>query len=300
MNRLPLYLIIIVVVLFSCKRATQNEIKVVRQKDSVAEKKGELQRMKEKQYVRSVKDTVEILKKFFSPDTIITMPTFWKHDTGKIVKVAIWKPDADAEFNMNISEDGKCHTNIDTIMEIPGSKGERYLIVFTTLEVMKDSSLGGCHSCGADYGAAFLVYDKPSGVYGIENYTRKFTSAGNFGGTSDSIALTDFGRDYALLIRSGFTQSGECMETDEFFDARFFDAIFTVQGCDIYDAIDSTESTSVIRNMSFLPGAGHNGYKDIKVSVVNSYFSKPTKNQVTEKSTEYYTWNGNEGRYEKK
>jgi len=281
----------LIILLYGCQGPAAKKVtNTVKTKDTIADKESELDKMRKKQYVRSVKDTMEILKKFFKPDTIITTHTFWKADTSKLVKVAMWKPDADAEFGMNVSEDGKCHTNIDTIMEIPGSKATKYLIVFTTLQIMNDNSLGGCHGCGANYGAAYLVFDKPSGVYGIEHFERNFAAAGNFGAPADSIALTDFGGCYALLISSGFTNSGECTGFETFYDVTNLSSVFALQDCDIYDAYDSTESTSIIKTMSFVPGKISHEYKDIKVSVENTYFSKPKKRDITEKSTKYYTW----------
>ena len=80
----------------------------------------------------------------------------------------------------------------------------------------------------------------------------------------------------------------------------FFNPIFTLQQEDTYDAdwYDSTQSESVIKTMQLI--RNNNTYSDIKVRIENSSYDKTKHRQVTQKITEYYTWNEDADDYEKK
>ena len=81
-------------------------------------------------YLKNIKDTVELLKVFFDVDTVKD-------------KVALWSPDMDGRFNVNISDDEYCHTNLDTIISIPDHN--EYFLVFTTFNCQKNGQHSNSH-----------------------------------------------------------------------------------------------------------------------------------------------------------
>jgi len=311
MKSLSLSFIVIVFVCACNNQPEKKEVKpiVKEKKDSSKKKHDEWDILEKDKLIASVSDTAALLKKFFTPDTIIAIRAFWKNDTNKLIRIALWKPDADAKYNMNISQDGFCHTNIDTILKVPltgkwnadaGNRAERYVVIFTTLNFADNHEMGGGHFTGANFGAAYIEREKGDTCLHAVGFQRSFVTAGNWGFPADSIALTDFGKDYALDIQSGFTQSGEYSNVQTYYAIPFFNSIFTLQQEDTYDAdwYDSTQSESVIKTMQLIQN--NNTYSDIKVRIENSSYDKTKRRQVTKKNTEYYTWNEEADDYEKK
>jgi hypothetical protein len=280
----------------------KKEIIVTKRKDTLVKKPMEWEVLEKERRIRSITDTVTLFRKLFRPDTIIRKKLYWKSDTVSPKMIAVWNPDADAKFNMNISEDGKCYTNIDSIIKIPPSRmaKESYLVVFTTIQYMDDGGPGGCHGCGADYGCAYIVKNQDSGWFSIKEFDRNITRSGNWGVPADSIALVDFGGCYALDISDGYAGSGEVTQAEEFYSIPDFREVFSLQSEDSFDAdgFDSTRTGDVSKAMSFVPGKKNNSYKDIKITIENTHYSKQKKKHITEKTTEYYSWGEDEGKYE--
>jgi len=127
-------------------------------------------------------------------------------------QAAIWKPNYYERMTLPVSYDGRCHTNIDTIMYfIDQGKRKCACVILTTFNYRKGTfddgtkiKIGDCHFCGVPVGIALLAEteDKNWELYKFE---KAFTSLGYFGtyrtGRQDSgqIGLKQIGDKWTCL-----------------------------------------------------------------------------------------------------
>ena len=230
--------------------------------------------------VKSPYDTVGLLKLLFNPATMEK-------------NLAAWKPDPDAKLNMQVSDDGYCYTNVDTIIKLP----DAWLVIFTTIAY---DTLGlpiGVHAYGANYGCAKIVM--ANGKYNIAKFNRWFTTRGSYGNKADSIGIVKAGRDYLLFIVSGFTNSGETIENIDYYETNSFTNVFSYASYDSDDGLydDSTKVEVMKRKMEFVPN-GSAFYNDITLTTDKKHFSETKKKFVHDVSVELYQWDKHHNNYQ--
>jgi hypothetical protein len=240
-------------------------------------------------HVDSPFDTVKLLQAFFDPIRVDK-------------KIAIWKPSPEDKLNMNLSDDGYCHTNIDTIIKVPYKKTYRdevYWVVFTTLVYDNDGVFAGsCHWCGANYGIAELVKD--GYTYKVQCFNKNFATMGQSGHKADSLGIQKFGGDqywddYALFITSDWQGSGGYFKDIYYYnidDSRPIHEIFNCRMVDYQSELDEKGNETddeIDRKITFLPDSERR-YASIKIACEHTY-ENDRKKPVDVKSTTYYYWN---------
>ncbi len=127
-------------------------------------------------------------------------------------QTAIWKPNYYERMTFPVSYDGKCHTNIDTIMYFTDrEKRKCACVIVTTFNYRKggfeDSTkiqIGDCHFCGVPIGIALLAETKDKS-WELYKFEKAFTSLGYFGtyrtGRQDAgkITLKEIGDKWTCL-----------------------------------------------------------------------------------------------------
>jgi hypothetical protein len=104
--------------LYSCKNEVKKVAVVQPKKDSIKKKQFVTNTLGNVKYVKWVTDTKALLKMFFAPDTIIN-------------REAWWKPDPDAQVNMQVGDDGYCRTVVDTVI-YPEKDKSVCVVIFLT------------------------------------------------------------------------------------------------------------------------------------------------------------------------
>ena len=134
---------------------------------------------------------------------------------------AVWEPDYKDAMDLPVSFDGKCHTNIDTIMFFTDTRNRNCAaVVFTTYNYVKRNSdsgrveIAGSHFSGVSLGIA--LFKKPVGEdWEIYAFRKRFSELGFFGtyrtGREDhgEICLKEIGDKWTCLsLKQGIGGSG--------------------------------------------------------------------------------------------
>ncbi len=127
-------------------------------------------------------------------------------------ETAIWKPNYYERMTFPVSYDGKCHSNIDTIMYFTdGSNRKCACVIITNFNYRKgtfdDSTkveIGDCHFCGVPLGIA-LFSQTNSMQWELYKFEKIFTTLGYFGvyktgrESAGKISLKKIGNNWTCL-----------------------------------------------------------------------------------------------------
>ncbi len=160
--------ILIIVLLTSCNRQEK-------QKDDFNKNKLTNKTNSEQESIFESLDSKLILTKLFDNPEL--------DSTG----AALWTPNFADRMNLPISFDGKCHTNIDTILYFRDNKeNESAAVIFTHYYYVKeylDSTkicIGGSHFTGVPLGIALFTKQK-NNKWEIYYFEKHFSELGYFG-----------------------------------------------------------------------------------------------------------------------
>ena len=196
-----------------------------------------------------------------------------------------WVPDLEERATFVVSDDGYCHTKLDTVITytINGYSGEETyaLVVFATYAYYDGEPIT-CHACAPEMGAAQFV--RTGEGWELERF-RKFL--GRFGGWGDpgDAALVHLGQaQVALEIASGFTGQGYTYSYSVWFNlldwGDAFPEIFEYQevygpgGCEEEcDAEWCSDWIDISREITFEPNSNpesdYSGYDDMVVTTIS-------------------------------
>jgi len=164
----PTVLLLFILCIINLTACYQNSDNVVKQQlDSVVIEQDEA--------VFSSLDYQTLLGKLFDN------PDFDTNET------AIWEPNYYDRMTFPVSYDGKCYTNIDTIMYFI-DRGNRNCacVILTTYKYGRDYfdstkiEIGDCHFCGVPIGIVLLSENKEK-KWELYRFEKAFTSLGYFG-----------------------------------------------------------------------------------------------------------------------
>lgn len=122
-----------------------------------------------------------------------------------------WSPDFEEGLIFNVSDDGYCHTHLDTAMMVPLYAGEESedlslaVLVFTTYEYHGDDR-ADCHGCAPDISVA--LYEEAEDEWSLRAFRKHITQLGSWGVRGD-LAVVQIGEGhYALDMSAGFSGQG--------------------------------------------------------------------------------------------
>lgn len=222
---------------------------------------------------KSIQDTVGILQLFFSPVKAINK------------KIVLWKPTTDDFFNMPISDDGLCHTQIDTIIDL---HNQNYIILMRTSAYRLNGKILDAHPSSPTYSIATVKAQKSQ--FDILNFKKNLIACGSFGNGYDTLTVEKFGKDFPLLnFSSSYVGTGTEINTNTYFELNYFEKVFEYNT--YYSVGDSTQSDSNYSetNQRLIHIPGKNQEKDnIVLKGHVRYFDKPTRRMRDKDITEYY------------
>lgn len=224
--------------------------------------------------VRSLHDTVGILRLCFSPIKIINK------------KIACWKPSLDDFFNMPVSDDGLCHTKIDTVINL---SAEKSLIVFRTDSYHSDNNIIDCHACSPVYG--ITTVKKEDNIYTVANFKKDLIAAGSFGNGYDTLTVEKFGKDYQLLrFSSSYVGTATNTLTNTYFELENFQQVFSYfphrEFGDSTDFDFNPDYSEIQQLLVHIPGKYFRDGIELKGTI--RYFNKSKKKIESKNTIEYY------------
>jgi hypothetical protein len=224
--------------------------------------------------IRSINDTTEILKKFFSPVKIVNK------------NLAVWKPDMDDYFNMVISDDSTCKTKIDTIINL---KNQKYVVIFRTDGYYNSGKKRDCHVCSPVYGIATI--EKQDSTYNILNFKKNLIAAGSFGSGYDTLQIEKFGHDFQLLrITSSYVGTSTETLTNTYFDVNGYKQLFSYWPYrTVGDSAElDTQHTKIEQQLIHIPGKEFKERDDIKLLGYFTTYDEKKKKFIRRNQTQYY------------
>ncbi len=240
--------------------------------------------------VKSFTDPNILIKLFDSRTTIVS---------GR----GVWKPNFFEKLTFNVSYDGRCYTNLDTIMQYV-SYGKSYgLLIFTTYGFEKPNQQYDCHACSPDVSAALFAYDEDRKLWALEAFEKHLTNHGSWGQMAAK-NLRKVGKEaYVLELSSCYMAMGEGGCATTFYEPDlWFKLIFSEKTHNSYAGGEGTHSLdySWDKKLAFVSAAKERPYYDIVVSKtgrgrkIEDDYKSPI---IDVSSTERYTFDETINRY---
>lgn len=129
------------------------------------------------------------------------MPLLFDSVTYNAQKEAIWKPNYTEKINMPVSDDGFCHTEMDTIQYYNSGEIKHAIIIFATYEYVKGER-SSCHACAPKLSIASFSKEM-EGHWQIAQFRKDFVSFGAWGKRLGHLGIEKLGEDfYCLKVQS--------------------------------------------------------------------------------------------------
>jgi hypothetical protein len=223
--------------------------------------------------VKSIHDTVALLKLCFSPLRITK-------------NVAIWKPSLDDWFNMPLSMDNLCHSKLDTIVKF---SADTSLVLFRTDSYDENNTKATAHVCSPTY--SIVTVEKHGDHYVILNFKKNLINVGSFGNGYDTLTVENFGvYDKLVCFSSSHGGTGSVSETKTYFDMNY-EKVFDFNN--YVSANDSSERDEdyyeLKQHLVHIPGS--DGRDDIMLKGTVISFDPHSKSYKKRPVTEYYRQN---------
>lgn len=116
-------------------------------------------------------------------------------------KEALWKPNYSEMIMMPVSDDGYCHTTMDTIMYFSDMNNKYATIIFATYEYIGDSR-PSCHACSPTLGIAIFV-NRNGKYWEIAQFEKNLTKCGSWGKKDGNFSIVKMGENrFCLNLKS--------------------------------------------------------------------------------------------------
>lgn len=114
---------------------------------------------------------------------------------------ALWKPNYAERLNLSVSDDGFCHTVMDTTMYYTSGETKHAVVIFATYEYQSGVKVS-CHACAPTLSIA--TFAKENGEdWQIVQFKKDFVSFGAWGKMLGRLGIEKLGEDfYCLKIQS--------------------------------------------------------------------------------------------------
>lgn len=159
----------------------------------------------------------------------------------------LWIPNYAERISMPVSDDGFCHTFIDTILSYSNNYSNYHVLILTTFEY-SDGYKVDCHACYPNIGIATFL-ELSDGSWRILSFKKNFIDFGSYGERGD-IELIKLGKEKVCLkLRSKIDGGqGEFYGSESFFFLPFPDKeVFSY----VYYADNTGSSSSSEEPISF-------------------------------------------------
>lgn len=110
---------------------------------------------------------------------------------------ALWKPNFSERINMPVSEDGFCHTVLDTSLYYTSENEKHAMLVFATYKY-ENGVRTSCHVCSPQLSiATFSQENKKS--WRVEEFKKDFIGLGAWGKKQGQLSIEKLGTDFCCL-----------------------------------------------------------------------------------------------------
>ncbi len=156
------------------------------------------------------------------PQTIL--PRLFNSNNIDTAQAVLWKPTMYERQQVNVSADGWCHTNVDTVMHFKNAGGDSCAAVILTSYIYdyvnksRKMEITGCHFCGVTIGAALFKRNK--GNWYLYRIEESIGQLGNWGQyrfpnreMNSKISLLKMDNDFTCLsLKSGISGNSGVVE----------------------------------------------------------------------------------------
>lgn len=141
-------------------------------------------------------------RSFSSLDFYTVMSRLFETDRFDSNKEALWKPNYSERIMMQVSDDGYCHTTVDTIMYFSSMNDKYATILFSTYDYIGGSRTS-CHACSPTLGVAIFIKSKGEN-WKIAQFEKNLVQYGSWGKKDGSFSIVKMGKEfYCLRVKSG-------------------------------------------------------------------------------------------------
>ena len=179
-----------------------------------------------------------------------------------------WKPDTEARVNIQVSDDGFCYTEIDTIVywnTVYGETSLRQAVVIFATNTYLDGERAECHACAPDLGIAVL--QKEEGGWLLQKFHKKLIRMGEYGVGGDIAVVKLSSENAALVLSTSYTNQGFTIAPSFWYDLTSWDNVseifsvvtFESGPCWNGDEIDWERSEVTERQVELVPNTDPEG-----------------------------------------
>lgn len=130
----------------------------------------------------------------------------FESNTFKNENEGLWKPNLYDKVNMPISDDGFCHTIVDTIIYSSINDYENAIVIFSSREYTNGIAVS-CHACSVMLSiATFTKVDKG---WELTQFKKRFTNAGQYGERGGYYKIVRLGKDLNCLLHHAEIDGGQ-------------------------------------------------------------------------------------------
>lgn len=140
-------------------------------------------------------------KSFTSLDTKTIISRLFDNPTFNSNQEALWKPNYSERINMPVSDDGFCHTVLDTTLYYITENEKHAVLIFATYEY-QNGERTSCHACFPLLSVATFRQEDNKNWH-IEQFKKDFVTLGAWGEMLGQMGIEKLGEDfYCLKVQS--------------------------------------------------------------------------------------------------
>ena len=118
----------------------------------------------------------------------------------------LWKPNVYEKLNMPISDDGFCHTALDTILYTSTESNHNAIVIFKSLEY-NSGIPSTCHACAVMLSIA--TFTKNDNIWELSQFKKRFKYAGLYGERQGYFEIKRLGKDLNCLFHHAAIDGGQ-------------------------------------------------------------------------------------------
>lgn len=118
-------------------------------------------------------------------------------------KEGLWSPNIYEKINMPVSDDGYCHTSVDTILF---NNKEKAVVIFKSIEYNNGNPFN-CHACAVLLSIA--TFNKIENGWRLVQFKKRFKYAGRYGGYLGFFEIKRFGKNLICLSHHDEIDGGQ-------------------------------------------------------------------------------------------
>jgi hypothetical protein len=193
----------------------------------------------------------------------------------------VWQPDYEEVLNMPVSNDGYCHTDLDTTMYFSIGSAQYAVLIFATYKYLTEYRVS-CHACSPTLGIALFIQEKGQD-WRITQFKKNFTESGQWGKREGKMSIVQLGKEInGLNIESAIGgNQGYVSGYSTYYNLHYLSGFHELFSYVYYDssvsALGINEGLTIEKTLKLVPS--DHEYYNIEISTRNS-LSKQVKKSI--------------------